>query len=68
MKTVDTRGLSCPEPVVLTKNEVDKNEKEIEVLTDTEVSKENVVRFLENSGYKVTVKEENEEAVITAKK
>ncbi len=68
MKTVDTRGLSCPEPVVLTKNEVDKNEKEIEVLTDTEVSKENVVRFLENSGYKVTVKEENEEAIITAKK
>lgn len=68
MKTVDTRGLSCPEPVVLTKNEVDKNEKEIEVLTDTEVSKENVVRFLENSGYKVKVKEENEEAIITAKK
>lgn len=68
MKNIDARGLSCPEPVVLTKNEVDKNEKEIEVLTDTEVSKENVVRFLENSGYKVTVKEENEEAVITAKK
>lgn len=68
MKTVDTRGLSCPEPVVLTKVEVDKNEKELEVLTDTEVSKENVTRFLENAGYKVTVKENNEEATITAKK
>lgn len=68
MKTVDTRGLSCPEPVVLVKIEADKNEKELEVLTDTQVSRENVVRFLENSGYKVTVKDNGEEATITAKK
>lgn len=27
MKVVDTRGLSCPEPVILTKNAADSGEK-----------------------------------------
>lgn len=45
MKVVDTRGLSCPEPVILTKNAADSGEKELEVLVDTNVSKENVTRF-----------------------
>ena len=52
---LDTRGYACPEPVIMTKDLVDKGEKKIEVLVDTTVAKENVSRFLISNGYKVTV-------------
>ncbi|WP_099950311.1 sulfurtransferase TusA family protein [Ezakiella peruensis] len=68
MKNIDARGLSCPEPVVLAKEAADAGEKQIEVLVDTEVCKENVSRFLTNAGYTVTVKEVADEATITASK
>lgn len=68
MKVVDTRGLSCPEPVILTKNAADSGEKELEVLVDTNVSKENVTRFLEGSGYKVEVKEDGDSFKLVCKK
>lgn len=65
---IDARGLSCPEPVILTKNEADKGTKSLTVLVDIEVAKENVSRFLENAGYKVAVKESGEDFEITATK
>lgn len=68
MKNIDARGLSCPEPVVLAKEAADAGDKQIEVLVDTEVCKENVSRFLTNAGYTVTVKEVADEATITASK
>jgi tRNA 2-thiouridine synthesizing protein A len=43
--TVDARGLSCPQPVILALDEIKKGkDKEIIVLVDTETSKENVMR------------------------
>ena len=43
--TVDARGLSCPQPVIMTLDEIKKgNEKDIIVLVDTDTSKENVTR------------------------
>lgn len=65
---LDTRGYACPEPVIMTKNLVDKGEKKIEVMVDTTVAKENVSRFLISNGYKVTVSENNDEFTISAKK
>jgi len=42
-KEVDARGLSCPEPVIRTKQAIESIEQgEIEVLLDEEVAKENV--------------------------
>ncbi|HOJ71009.1 MAG TPA: sulfurtransferase TusA family protein [Syntrophorhabdaceae bacterium] len=42
---VDARGLSCPQPVILTMNEIKKVQKgEIIILVDTDTSKENVSR------------------------
>jgi len=38
---IDARGLSCPEPVILAKNEADKGTKDFTVLVDIEVAKEN---------------------------
>ncbi len=57
-KTVDARGLSCPQPGLMTKNALDGvPEGEIEIFVDTTASKENVSRFAEKSGWKVTAEE-----------
>ena len=52
--TVDARGLSCPQPVIMTLNEIKTgNENEIIVMVDTDTSKENVVRAEESQGCRV---------------
>jgi tRNA 2-thiouridine synthesizing protein A len=52
--TVDARGLSCPQPVILTLNEIKAGlDKEIVVLVDTDTSKENVLRAAANKGCRV---------------
>ncbi|MBC7074723.1 MAG: sulfurtransferase TusA family protein [Syntrophomonadaceae bacterium] len=57
MVKIDVRGLSCPIPVVKVKKAMEENPNQpIEVMTDSQVSRENVSRLAENSGY--TVKEE----------
>ncbi len=68
MKKIDAAGLSCPEPVILTKRAIEDNPKEIEVKVDNNVSKENVKRFLESNGYKVTIQEKDEDILIYGKK
>ncbi|NLW16949.1 MAG: preprotein translocase subunit TatB [Firmicutes bacterium] len=45
--TVDARGLSCPEPVILTRQALnDKSIKHLKVLVDAAVARENVTRSL----------------------
>jgi tRNA 2-thiouridine synthesizing protein A len=52
--TVDARGLSCPQPVILTLDEIRTGkEKEIVVLVDTDTSKENVTRAAESQGCQI---------------
>ena len=52
--TVDARGLSCPQPVLITLNEIKKvNNGEIEILVDTDTSKENVSRAAESQGWEI---------------
>ena len=48
MKTVDARGLTCPQPVLLTKKALEEGEKEFEVLVSSEIPKENVKKFCNN--------------------
>lgn len=67
-KIVDARGLSCPQPVLLTKKALASNEKAYEVLVDNATAKENVTRFAANSGYSVSVAEKDEEYVLTLTK
>lgn len=51
---VDARGLSCPQPVLMTLDEIKKlNKGEIEVLVDTDTSKENVSRAAESRKWQV---------------
>ena len=54
MIEVDARGLSCPIPVVKTKKALDENPgKEVTVLVDAVVAKENVSRMAKSKDYSV---------------
>lgn len=68
MKTIDARGLSCPEPVIRTKNALASGEKAYTVMVDNVTAKENVSRFALHQGYKVSVKEEDEDFILTLEK
>ena len=51
---VDARGLSCPQPVLMTLDEIQKQAKgEIEILVDTDTSRENVSRAAESRGWRI---------------
>ncbi len=64
MKQVDARGLSCPEPVIMTKNALASNEAVYEVLVDNITAKENVTRFATHQGYQVKVEEKGEDFLL----
>ena len=54
---VDARGLSCPQPVVLTSKKIREIGKgTFEVLVDTETSKENISRLAQQLGWEIEVK------------
>ncbi|HBH86667.1 MAG TPA: preprotein translocase subunit TatB [Syntrophaceae bacterium] len=51
---IDARGLSCPQPVILTLNRLKEMDKgKIDVLVDTDTSKENVSRAAMSKGWQV---------------
>jgi tRNA 2-thiouridine synthesizing protein A len=52
--TLDARGLSCPQPVILTMNKIKElGSGEIEVLVDTDTSRENITRAATSKGWKI---------------
>jgi tRNA 2-thiouridine synthesizing protein A len=52
--TVDAKGFSCPQPVLMTLDEIKKVDKgEIVILVDTDTSKENVSRAATSQGWQV---------------
>ena len=58
MIEVDVRGYSCPIPVVNTKKAIKDNPgKELIILVENAVSKENVTRLAESEGYSTQVQE-----------
>lgn len=68
MKKVDARGLSCPEPVILTKQALASGEKQYEVLVDNPTAKENVTRFAVHQGCQVESREDGEDFILTIRK
>jgi TusA-related sulfurtransferase len=64
-RTVDARGLSCPQPVILARNAVEAGEFPIEVLVETVTSRENVRRAAERMGCTVRVEDLGEEFKLT---
>jgi tRNA 2-thiouridine synthesizing protein A len=59
IERVDACGLSCPQPVLLTRNAINKvNKGTIEVMVDSGASRDNVSRLARNSGWTVAVEEQ----------
>ena len=55
---VDTRGLSCPIPVVMVQQAIKKDAPAtLEVLADAKVAVENITRLANTNGYQVSVME-----------
>ena len=53
-KTIDARGLSCPQPVMMTLEEIKSGKAdEILVMVDNDASKENVSRAAVSRGWTV---------------
>lgn len=65
---VDARGLSCPQPVILTSRAIQTGEFPIEVLVETVTSRENVRRVAEKAGLQVRVEEVGDEFKLTIRK
>jgi tRNA 2-thiouridine synthesizing protein A len=56
--TVDARGLSCPQPVIVTRSAMKKaGAGPIEVLVETGTSRDNVSRMARKEGWQVEVLE-----------
>lgn len=68
MKTVDARGLSCPEPVIMTKNALASGDREYKIMVDNVTSKENVTRFATHQGYQVKAEISGEDFILYVKK
>ena len=64
-KTVDARGLSCPQPVILTRKAIEEGVFPLEVLVETVTSRENVRRAAEKLGCQVAVTEMGDEFKLT---
>ena len=61
-KTIDARGLSCPQPALLVRQALQKAGKgTIEVLVDTTTALENVSRLAKNAGLTVNVENQPQE-------
>ena len=55
MIKVDARGCACPQPVLMTKNAMAKDNS-VEVMVDNNTAKNNVERFARSKGAKVEIR------------
>lgn len=66
---IDTRGLSCPIPVVMVQKALQNSAlSQLEVLADAQVAVENITRFAHSQGYRVSVAEDGPDFKLTLTK
>lgn len=68
MEKIDVRGMSCPQPVLITKNEIKKHPEGIDILVDDNTAKNNITRFLKNLDYNLNFEEQQKNTLIIARK
>lgn len=68
MKKIDTCGMSCPQPVLMTKKSLEESPEGLEIIVDNNTAKGNVERFLKSAGYKATITENDDIYIIEARK
>ena len=52
MKTVDTKGLRCPQPLIMLREALQSAEEgeQVQVITDSETSLQNMITYLKDNG------------------
>lgn len=68
MTQIDARGLSCPQPVLLTQQALKENPAKVEVLVDNKTAQGNVSRFAAKAGYTVSTQEADGDYTLTLTK
>ena len=69
LNTVDARGLSCPQPVLLTKKALSGgNEKSLKVMVNSPTAKENVAKYGKSQGFNIEVEESHGNNIINMTK
>lgn len=68
MERIDVRGMSCPQPVLMTKNAINQHPEGIEILVDNNTAKNNIERYLKKLGYVLNFKDEDGNTLITVRK
>ena len=66
-KVVDCRGLSCPQPVIETKQALEKIDR-VTIIVDNPAARDNVARFGKSHGGRVTIDEKRDGIYITIEK
>ena len=65
-KTLDCRGLACPNPVIKTKELIDRGDvQQLTVLVDNPAAQENVSRLLQRAGFQVAATPRGEAWAVT---
>jgi tRNA 2-thiouridine synthesizing protein A len=57
LKQIDARGVSCPQPVIMTKKALEQNQGDVEILVDNSTARNNVERFVKSASLKSEIKE-----------
>jgi selenium metabolism protein YedF len=64
--TLDCRGLACPNPVIKTKELIDRGDvQQLTVLVDNPAAQENVSRLLQRAGFEVSVEPRGDASAVT---
>jgi TusA-related sulfurtransferase len=62
---IDVRGLSCPQPVLLTRNKMNEAKSgTIEVLADSAAARDNISRLAKDQGWSISVEERENEFLL----
>ena len=69
MEVKDARGLLCPEPVLITKKEMERlGQGTFQVLVDTVAARDNITRLAKNQKWEISVEPSGDEFLLTLKK
>lgn len=69
MEVKDARGLLCPEPVLITKREIERlGQGTFQVLVDTVAARDNITRLAKSQKWEISVEPRGDEFILTLKK
>ncbi len=68
MIKIDACGMSCPQPVLMTKKVLSENPEGADIIVDNKVARDNVERFLKSADYKINIIDEDDVYVLEARK